>query len=134
MSTDPREFEHPIDGTGGTVTPLADVIAGVLAEHQWYDATNELDGLRFGRACLIDDEGNETALLTETPSAHQARAVLAAISEAGAVEWATEHVAQGSRTIEIHPCDSEADAQGAIAYYGGRILSRIVGPWTAVEG
>lgn len=63
----------------------------------------------------------------------QARAVLAAISEAGAVEWGTEHVAQGSRTIEIHPCDSEADAQGAIAYYGGRILSRITGPWERAE-
>ena len=134
MSTDPREFEHPIDGTGGTVTPLVGVIAEVLAEHQWYDATNDSEDQATGCTGCDDWFGDENAVDDGTFAAHQARAVLAAISEAGAVEWATEHVAHGSRTIEIHPCDSEADGKRAIAYYGGRILYRIVVPWTAVEG
>lgn len=82
------------------------------------------------KARWVDNFGREPVIATDEAIA---RAVLAAISEAGAVEWATEHVAQGSRTIEIHPCDSEADAQGAIAYYGGLILSRITGPWERAE-
>lgn len=109
--------------------PLVDVIAGVLAGHQWYDSTNELDGIRFGCTCLIDDEGNETALLSESPAAHQARAVLAAISEAGAVEWGTEY---GPDDVEVSI--SQQSAEKFSRNHGNRpTVSRIAGPWEVAE-
>ena len=64
----------------------------------------------------------------------QAHAVLAAISEAGAVEWGTEHVIEGKRAIEFHTWPNKRTAQNKVAIFGGRVVSRITGPWTAVEG
>ena len=118
------------DPVTGADSALVDMIAEVQQAHE------RKNGIRNGAihcTCGWSESVRGMRSSRGSYAAHQARAVLAAISEAGAVEWATEHVAQGSRTIEIHPCDSEADAQGAIAYYGGRILSRITGPWERAE-
>lgn len=120
-----------------TATDMVSVIAAAILDHWAETIAAEDKGFwvkcRCGEIGEVESDAEDWEPANKWMAAHQAGAVLAAISEAGAVEWGTEHVAQGSRTIEIHPCDSEADAQGAIAYYGGRTLSSITGPWEPVK-
>lgn len=63
-------------------------------------------------------------------AAHQARAVLAAISEAGTVEWGV-HVGGQEKPYTY---DSEVSASGDAKCNCCTLVSRIAGPWTAVEG
>lgn len=73
-----------------------------------------------------------------TFAAHQARAVLASISEAGAVEWGV----RWDYMSEMYPertdwAQSPEAAQSTIdkSFATGSVVTRIAaGPWTAVEG
>ena len=131
MSPDPREFEHPIDGTGGTVpastSPLVDVIAEVLAAHE--GVTGDSLGTEvFCDGCGEGESPASTDDKYQWHAAHQARAVLAAIEQAGTVEW-------GVRTTycDVVTVDTKADAQAIAKDSGYPVVSRITGPWTAVE-
>lgn len=139
MSTDPREFEHPIDGTGGNVPPLVEVIADVLLNHraivsEWTYAT-----------CNCDVTSRDTAQHAK----HQARAVVAAISEAGAVEWGWEYQSiiggdYGNRITRNWGLDRPLTREESQAHVDAmnkdtkrpdvaRLVSRITGPWERAE-
>lgn len=64
----------------------------------------------------------------EQPSAHQARAVLAAIREAGAVEWGIEVWSETIAVDSEHEARLQVDMQRA-----SHIASRIAFPWERAE-
>lgn len=117
-----------------TAPDMVSVIQVVLAKHQRFDASSGFDGC----TCLIDQLGNETASLTEPLYAHQARAVLAAISEAGTVEWgvawdgitvdpmeAVSHDAAKATAARLTRLSNDGDPAYAI--------TRITFPWERAE-
>lgn len=114
---------------------LESVIAGVLAWH-WSFSTDTDDYPRFVDRCdgcheIVFNHGREDNQ-NQSYAAHQARAVLAALGEAGGVEWGVQyqtHIEPVVRTYHskaialamLEDDDSEA------------LVFRITGPWTAVE-
>ena len=97
MSTDPREFEHPIDGAGGTVPPLVDVIAEVLAYEHCKRVNPKADHPIMGYHTFHPDQREHLRGV----QMDVARAVLAAISEAG---FGNQHeaFAQGQKSGMRH--------------------------------
>lgn len=122
MSTDPREFEHPIDGTGGTVTPLADVIAGVIADNS-ITFNDSRDYGEMTASTLMPDE--------------MARAVLAALSEAavGFVALGPDNLG-GVEFVDCMPtiAPNIESARSEIADWYADATPYALIPWTAVEG
>jgi hypothetical protein len=63
-----------------------------------------------------------------------ARAVLAALAEAGTVEWGTETVHENDgRVLDRDVWQTEKAAREVNRKYGDRVVSRLTLPWTAVE-
>lgn len=93
--------------------PLVDVIAGALESHLGME--------------------RETWNIDPEYFRGQARAVLAAISEAGTVEWGSKHVIEGKRAIEFHTWPDQNVALEKVDQYGGRVVSRITLPWERAE-
>lgn len=90
-------------------TDMVSVIAEVLAEHQLAMGTNRLGGNNTALCvCAYRTEG--IAIFTNLHAAHQARAVLAAISEAGNVEWGV-----AGPNGYVNEYETEADARLQIA-------------------
>lgn len=87
MSTDPREFEHPIDGTGGTVTPEAIEAAAkaLYALEPWQIASYSTDTYAW-KALTPGDRYNyyrtATAALTAAAPLIAAQAKAEALREA----------------------------------------------------
>lgn len=100
---------------------MVEVVAAELRKH---DARWSLDGNRSRLEC---DCGAE--VIAGDATAHQARAVLAALTEAGSVEWGVAW--KGAGPDGVLAFDSEEDAREAVEL--GGLLSRLTLPWTAVE-
>ena len=130
MSTDPREFEHPIDGTGGTVPPLVDVIAEVLAYEHCKRVNPKADHPIMGYRTFHPDQREHLRGV----QMDVARAVLAAISETGAVEWGIEIETPVGTARAKYGTKAEADSHCHGAVMPTKTVSRITGPWTAVQG
>lgn len=133
MSTDPREFEHPIDGTGGNVTPLVDVIAEVLA----YEHCKRVNPIMGYRTFHPDQREHLRGVQMDA-----ARAVLAAISEAGAVEWGVFRITDAPvmRPFDEAKFTTKTAAEVFIKLgFLERVAktleprSRITGPWERAE-
>ena len=78
MSTDPREFEHPIDGTGGNVTPEAiEAAADALAKAEGRGSLSRLSKAdqKYYRELM-------TAALTAAAPLMEAQAKAEALREA----------------------------------------------------
>lgn len=102
---------------------MVEVVAEVLEEHCIDD--DEIC------PCGCDVRDSETRFLRthELRIAHQARAVLAALTEAGSVEWGVEHEGEVMRFVH------ESNAHiSAIAHRPARcVVSRLALPWTKVQ-
>jgi hypothetical protein len=115
------------------VTPdLEAVIAGVLAGHLADQTTGHYrKGGRWEVLCSCGHvskyKGDPDFDDTEH-AAHQAAAVLAALKEAGRVEWAvaTRHAVTTPVTVP------EASARSMATLPGRELISRVVWPWEAV--
>ena len=144
MSTDPREFEHPIDGAGGTVPPLVDVIAEVLAYEHCKRVNPKADHPIMGYHTFHPDQREHLRGV----QMDVARAVLAAISEAGNVEVQFgldfgDEVSQQDTLADVHDerdtilgwigeDEVQASDYGPLAPVTRTVLTH-VGPWAAVE-
>lgn len=104
--------------------PLVDVIAEVLAGHRLSPVGNWC--LSDGCAWSSQNHGQLHADI----AAHQARAVLTAISEAGSVEWGV----QLSESFTENHHGSRRGAEEAAKETGSHVITRVTLPWTAVEG
>lgn len=145
MSTDPREFEHPIDGTGGTVTaptsPLVDVIAEILAYEHCKRVNPKADHPIMGYHTFHPDQREHL----RGAQMDVARAVLAAISEAGAVEWGWEYRGlvggefdrritrnwTADRALTREEAQSEVDNMNSRHPNIARLIHRNATAWTA---
>lgn len=117
---------------------MESIIAAALASHQWYDATTDSEDPATGCTGCDDWFGDENAVDDGIFAAHQARAVLAAISEAGAIEWG---VAWDGITVDPMEAVSH-DAARATAAMLTRLsndgdpayaITRITFPWERAE-
>lgn len=113
-------------------TDMVSVIAAALEAHCTVNYALDGDG-ENNNFILCDqcghEEMNPSAAEDEWMTAHQARAVLAAISEAGAVEW-------GVRVgpMPADPRKSKHSALNQIRAYGyGALVSRVVTDWASAE-
>lgn len=118
---------------------MVSVIAAALAGHQWYDATTDSEDPATGCTGCDDWFSDEYAVENGIFAAHQARAVLAAISEAGAVEWGvfrkSDALAAGAFDEAIFKTKAAADAfikLGFLPHVVERVepRSRLTFPWT----
>lgn len=106
------------------------IIAGVLRGHWTAHTDIAGDDIRFLCECgtveLVKDSGHSSASAWST--AHQAAAVMAALVDAGTVEWGV------LTTLGMHvPYDSEEDARTIAAQNGSTPIRRLTLPWLEVE-
>lgn len=114
---------------------MVSIIAAALAGHQWYDATTDSEDPATGCTGCDDWFGDENAVDDGTFAAHQARAVLAAISEAGTVEWGVRHDGE-STLFELKSSKSSAyqavETAGTVGVHC-HVEQRITFPWERAE-
>jgi len=117
-----------------TAPDLVEVVSRVLRVHLAEQTTGHYR--RGGRWAVLCSCGHVSKYKGDPDfddtehAAHQAAAVLQALTEAGTVEWATEGVEWDGRTIEHNTWPDEKTARRKTAYYGGRVVSRLTLPWT----
>ena len=107
--------------------PLVDVIAAALVEHSG-DRTQPHFWLCCGCGADWPVDGPYVSDITATHAAHQARAVLAAIEQAGSVQYGVK----GEGRVKEYGRDRRR-AQLAARGRGAAFISRLTLPWTAVE-
>ena len=124
---------------------MVSVIAGVLAVH-WTFSTDTDDYPRFVDRCdgcheIVFNHGRENNQ-NQSYAAHQARAVLDAISEAGAVEWGVFRITDAPvmRPFDEAKFTTKTAAEVFIKLgFLERVAktleprSRITGPWERAE-
>lgn len=124
-----------------TAPDLEGIIAAALNEHWRAHVDIAGDDIRYVCECgaveLVEGSGHSST--TTWSRAHQARAVLAAISEAGAVEWGvfrkSDALAAGAFDEAIFKTKAAADAfikLGFLPHVVERVepRSRLTFPWT----
>lgn len=115
--------------------PVESIIAEAIAEHpDWgYEVTPvriTCHGCDWEQVAGDDIDGQPTFV------AHQAAVVLAALQEAGTVEWGVRWPYLSDMYPErTDTKDSQEAAQAAIdkSFADGAVVSRIAGPWQEVE-
>lgn len=124
--------------------PLVDVIAEVLAEHTLHYIVpadmNPAPGSKWHVECDCDwthlaDEYRPGEI---AHAAHQARAVLAAISEAGTVEWGVRWAGDARQNARRPTrCDSAQEAaelvRDQVIPHMWEVVSRLTFPWKRAE-
>lgn len=111
-----------------TTPDLGEVVAGVIREHVvgW-----QFDGRRSRLEC---DCGAE--VIAGDGAAHQARAVLDALTEAGTVQFGVRWHVGGCSGINRCTSKRHAERQAAKLVESGHeavLVSRLTFPWTAAE-
>lgn len=104
------------------------IIAGVIAAH-----VAELDQTACPTGYCVC---NERFATDDEHAAHQAAAVMAALTEAGTVEWGVRMNGEGAQ-IEPKPSKSaayqSAETAGTVGVYC-HVENRFATPWQEVEG
>lgn len=119
-----------------TAPDLVEVVAGVLAGHQPFSSHWDYPiGMVNTATCDCGNLESGAEQPDQLHAAHQARAVLDALAEAGSVYGVRWHV---SGCSGINQCTSKRHAERQAARliesgHGAEVVSRLVFPWTAVE-
>lgn len=108
-----------------TAPDMESVIAKALFSHEQCDRRQKLDLESNWMGRLSERDREEYLGL--------ARAVLASISEAGAVEWGVER--EFTEGPEVRKMETRAACDDYLKFttFKSRIVSRLTGPWTEVK-
>lgn len=131
---------------------MESIIAAALTTHWARMMCSEGDGFyiecRCGEVGHVESDAEDWEPANQWSAAHQARAVMAAISEAGAVEWGWEYRGliggkydrritrnwTADRALTREEAQSEVDNMNSRHPDIARLIHRTATAWTAVEG
>lgn len=135
-----------------TASDMVSVIEKVIVTHWAETIAAEGDGFwikcRCGSIGEVESDAEDWEPANKWIAAHQARAVLTAISEAGAVEWGWEYRGlvggefdrritrnwTADRALTREEAQSEVDNMNSRHPNIARLIHRNATAWTAVEG